>query len=233
MNVKEVLQNPIVRYVLVLLVGATIGAIFYPTKRIEEKLTKKFEEDITKLKEVHSVELKTVNDKLDTVTAQYSSYKKDSESKITTLTVQVKDLTSKQKTAYYKIIRPDGTIEIKKFTESEVTESTKVITQIQEEYKTKIEQIETKWEKIHKERVTTISKEFSQKEKEMQHRIEELEQSKVVDINPKRFGVEAGILTSKDYYGHVTVDVWGPIMLGVHGQMGNNKALGAGVGLRF
>ena len=130
---------------------------------------------------------------------------------------------------------PDGTIEIKKFTESEVNESSKVITQIQEEFKTKIDKIETKWSEIHKERVAKLQKDFDSKESGYQKTIEELTKSKTVSVNEKHFGLEAGMMSNKNYYGHVTADLWGPVFVGVHGEVGanNDNKLGAGIGLRF
>lgn len=229
-------NNKLVQFVLVLLVGITIGAVFYPTKHIEETLTSKYESEIKTLKETHSKELQTEHDKLTKTSEEFSSYKSESSKKISSLTTEVKTLQSKQKTAYYKVIRPDGTIEIKKFSESEVNESSQVVTQIQEEFKQKISSIENKWETIHKEKVASLQKDFDTKEQDYQRQISELKTTKIVDVNPKRFGLEGGMLTNKDYYGHATMDVWGPFFVGVHGQMGQGAdtgLIGAGVGLRF
>ncbi len=63
--------------------------------------------------------------------------------------------------------------------------------------------------------------------------IEILEKSKVTTVNKKRFSVDAGLLTTNDYYGHATVDFWGPLVIGVHGQIGTLPAFGVGLGLRF
>lgn len=38
----------------------------------------------------------------------------------------------------------------------------------------------------------------------------------------------------KNYYGHATADLWGPVFLGVHGQINKTDSkLGAGIGVRF
>lgn len=237
MNFQELLKSEYFRGTLILLVGITIGAIFYPTKRIEEKVSMKYEQEIASMKEQHSKEVHELTDKYDKQVLENKNLHVESEQKISKLTEEVRTLKSRQKTAYYKIVRPDGTVEIKKFTETEVNESTKVITKIQEEFKQKIDAIETKWSDIHRERVTKLQKDFDSKELDYKHQIEELQKSKSVSVNEKRFGIEAGILTNKNYYGHATMDVWGPTFIGVHGEIAhdNNSSsnLGIGLGLRF
>ena len=233
-KIKEFIKNSKpTQFILILLVGVAIGAIFYPTKHIEETLTQKHEAETKTLKEEHAKETAKLKETVDRITAESTQYRRDTETKITTLTSQVHELKNKQKTAYYKVVRPDGTVEIKKFTESEVNESTKVITQIQQEFKEKVEAIETKWETLHKERVAEIKKDFDSKEQTYKKEIDELKTTKVVDINKKSFGVEAGVLLDKSYYGHVTYDVFGPFFLGLHSQFGTTNTAGAGIGLRL
>lgn len=230
--------SKVIQFVLVLLLGVAIGALFYPTKRIEERERQKHELETKTLNETHSKELSQVRDTLDKTTQEFKSQLSESEKKITKLTTENSTLKSSQKTAYYKLVKPDGTIEIKKFSETQVDESKQVITSIQEEFKQKVASIETKWETVHKERVEKLQKEFSSKEESYKHQIDELEKSKVVDINKKSFGAEVGVLTNLNYYGHVTYDVFGPFFLGLHAQFGltptaPSAAGGAGIGLRF
>ena len=47
----KLLEKQWVRYILVLIAGIAIGAIFYPTKHIEEELFQKFEQEQSSLKE--------------------------------------------------------------------------------------------------------------------------------------------------------------------------------------
>lgn len=232
---QGLLQKEWFRYLLVLFVGVTVGAIFYPTKHIEEKVSLKYEQEISKIKEEHLQEKTKIQEDYQERVKTVSSRLEESEKKVSQLNIQVRDLKSKQKTAYYKIVRPDGTIEIKKFTESEVSESTTVITQIQEEFKTKIAQIETKWSDIHKQRVTELQRQFDSKESEYKKTIEELQKSKVVTVNEKRFGLEVGLMSNKNYYGHASMDLWGPVFVGLQGEVGenNDNKLGIGLGLRF
>ena len=234
MSFSELIKKEWFRNCLVLIVGITIGAVFYPTKHIEEKISQKYESEISVLKEQYSSEIQDISESLKEQISINKRLSKEYESDIKKLRTEIKNLQSKQKTAYYKLVKPDGTIEIRKFTESEVSESSKVITEIQEEYKVKVEEIENKWSSIHKERVETLAKEFKNKESEYQKKIFELEQSKVVSVNPKRFGLEVGMLTDKKYYGHASMDLWGPVFIGVHGEVSDNDdKVGLGVGLRF
>lgn len=237
MNFTDLLSKEWFRLTGMLLIGVTIGAIFYPTKRIEEKITQKHQEEISILREQHSKEVSELNDKYSASLKENKEYHSESEKKITKLTEQVNSLQSKQKTSYYKLVKPDGTVEIKKFTESEVNESTKVISSIQEEFKQKVDAIESKWSEIHKERVAKLQKAFDSKESEYKKTIDELQKSKTVSVNEKKFGLEAGITSNKNYYGHATMDLWGPVFVGVHGQVGSNgdnaNNLGLGLGLRF
>jgi hypothetical protein len=229
-------SNQLIQFTLVFLLGITAGTIFYPSKKIEERVSQKYESEIKSLKEVHSKELQESQELFLKTAQDFKIYHDESERKISKLTTEVKTLQSKRKTAYYKLVKPDGTIDIKKFTESEVNESSKVVTEIQEEFKQKITSIENKWKTIHKERVTKLAREFDSKEESYKKEISELKKEKITDINPKKFGIEAGILSNKDYYGHATMDFWGPIFVGVHGQMDASSTsglLGAGVGLRF
>lgn len=233
---QKLLQNQLVRYALVLIVGVGIGAVCYPSSHIEEKLHKKYEEEVKTLTETHEQELKSLKESYDKSSEEYKSYKSESEKKVQSLTVQIHNMESKQKTSYYKLVKPDGTIEVKKFSESDVNESSTAITQIQEEFKTKVESIEQKWETIHKQRVEEIKKDFTQKEETYKHKIEELEQSRTVDTNKKSFGAEGGYNTDRQYYLHVTGDLFGPLFMGVHGetdQKADKKSIGAGLGIHF
>lgn len=233
-GIREYVKNNLwAQYVLVLVAGIAIGAVFYPTKHIEETERRKHEEESKVLKEERRKEVGQLRESLDKVVKESSEYRKETERKLVKLTTENTTLKSNQKTAYYKVVRPDGTIEIKKFTETEVNESRQVITSIQQEFKEKITAIETKWEAIHKERVSAIQKEYASKEETYKRQIDELERKRVVDINKKSFGVEAGVTTKLSYYGHASYDIFGPIFLGLHGQFGTESAAGAGLGLRF
>jgi len=235
-HIKQLLSNEWMRGVLILLLGITIGVVFYPTKKIEEKITQKYEQQISSLKEEHQKETQKITETYAASLKQTTVKLAEAEKKVYSLSVQIKDLRSKQKIAKFKIVRPDGTLEEKEFIETKIEESSKVITQIQEEFKTKIAQIEQKWSDIHRQRAVDLKKEFDRKESEYQKKIVSLEKEKMVATNGQRFGLEVGILTDKNYYGHGIMDLWGPTFIGVHGQFGpnnRNTQMGVGIGLRF
>lgn len=237
MNWAELFSKEWVRLVGMLLIGVTVGALFYPTKHIEEKLHKVHQEEIIALKESHSKETQDLTEKYSSSVAENKSLKIESEHKISKLTEEVRTLKQRTSTQTYKLVKPDGTIEERTFTESEIDQSSRVVTQIQEEFKQKVESIENRYATIHAERVTALKREFDSKESQYKKTIDELTQSRTVTVNEKRFGLEAGILTDKNYYGHATMDLWGPLFIGVHGELSNEKLngtkMGAGVGIRF
>jgi uncharacterized membrane-anchored protein YhcB (DUF1043 family) len=238
---KELFSNPIVRNVLCLVVGVAIGAVFYPSKNIEEKYERqykqKLEEEMRTQSEINSKQISQLKEEFAKTSSELKKEKREAESKVTQLSETVKNLQSKQKTAYYKLIKPDGTIEIKKFSESEVNESTRVVTQIQQEFKEKVESIEQKWETVHKKRVQDLTVEYRSKEQTYQKKISELEEqvkySKKTEINPKKYGISGGYMSGDTYYVSGEADVFGPVYLEVQGQTGKNNAIGAGIGLRF
>ncbi len=227
--------NPWLGYVLVLALGVGIGVVFYPTSHIEERVKTEYEQTIAKQNEEHAKVTKDLTDKLDKEVSEKKTLEVETSRKITSLTIQVRDLKSRTKESYYKIVKPDGTVEIRKFKESEVDESTKVIASVKEEFDTKIKEINERYEKIHRERVVAIKEEFDKKEASYQQTIAKMEKEKITDINPKRYGLEVGYLSNKDYYGHVTADVFGPVFIGVQTQTNflGDYAVGGGIGLRF
>ena len=229
-------NNPWLKSVLLLVAGIAIGAMLYPTKHIEEKYKSHYEELMATSAETSRVMILSYQEKLDKVTQEKNTLEIETSKKISSLTVQVKDLKSKTKESYYKIVRPDGTIEIKKFKESEVDESSKVIVSVKEEFDTKIKQINERYEKIHKERIEAIRDEFLSKESSYKRTIADLEKSKITDVNKKSAGFELGYLSDKSYYSHGTYDLFGPVYLGMHSSY-NPTSLeflyGGGIGFRF
>jgi hypothetical protein len=234
-KINELLKNEVFRSFLILIVGVTIGILFYPSKRIEEKISQKYEKQVSLLKEEHKKEIENLTEKYSASLKQTLVKLEESEKRVSHLLIDIRDLKSKQKVAKFKIVRPDGTIEEKEFTETETSESSKVITQIQEEFKTKIAQIEQKWADIHKQRVLELKRDFEKKQSEYESTIASLKKEKKETVNEKRFGLEIGLLNNKNYYGHGTMDLWGPMFIGLHGEMGqiNNSQFGIGVGIRF
>jgi len=231
---KTAMSNQWVRYAGVLIVGVTIGVIFYPSKNIKETLTKHYEQQIQTINEQHSQQLTQVIKTYSQTVSDMKTKQSQSDASVKQLTTQVSQLQSHKKTTYYKIVHPDGTIEIRASTEADQDQSSSVSTQIQAEYQQKLQEQQTQLQVTHQQEMTTLQQSFDQKESTYKQQIEDLQKTKSVTTNPKKFGVEGGMLTDKDYYGHVSYDVWGPFFLGLHTQFGpSDSAVGAGIGLRF
>jgi hypothetical protein len=229
---RFIAENKLVQFLLVGLGGIAIGVIFYPTKEIQEREKTKYEQQMSKVSEEHKSEIKRLNESFKKETHKVASINKDLRSKLDKVTVENKELKNKQKVSYFKLIKPDGTIEIRRFSESEVNESSQAVTKIQQEFELRLKSVEEKWEKIHEQRISVIKKEFDKKEEEHKRQIQELEKSKITEINKKKFGLEIGLNLQKQTYGHVTYDIFGPIFIGLHSQIGSLNT-GAGIGIRF
>lgn len=228
-------NNQVGRALLCIFIGVVIGALFYPSKRIEERERQTYEEKLTKLTDEYQKETKQLQESVKTLESQKTEMRIELVKTVSKLTNEIKQLQASKKETYYKIVRPDGTIEIKKYTESEVNETSKVITQVQEEFKQKITEIQEQYKAIHQERVEILQRDYLKKEQEYKDTIATLEKSKVVEINAKKYGMEVGYLSNKDYYTHGTMDIFGPVFLGVQSQTNflNDFAIGGGVGLHF
>jgi hypothetical protein len=222
------------KYLSILLAGILTGYLLFPEKRIEEKITKEYEQKIVQIKQSNEKEVEKLKEDKKAVEKTFSSYKKQTEFKLEKLSSEIKELKSKQKTSYYKIVRPDGTIEIKKFTETDTEESTQVISSIKEEYSQKILELEQKWKEIHEKRVLDIKRDFSSKEEAYKKEIFRLEQQKITEVGKKRFGVEVGLSSDEEVYIHANYDLVGPIFLGGHIVNPTQiSTVGLGIGLRF
>jgi hypothetical protein len=230
------IKNPYFKYPALLITGIAIGVVFYPTKNIEEKLSQKYKEDLKLFTQQQESITSSVLEQKTKLSEEYKQYRSETEQKVSELTIRITTLQSRQSTSYFKLVKPDGTIEERQFSESEVNESSQVVTQIQQEFKQKVESIESKWEKIHTERLEKIYKEFSLKEETYLTKISELEKSKITTVNPKSVGVEAGYNSSSQFYLHSTFDVFGPVFFGGHLSTDkdfDDKNVGAGIGVRF
>ena len=231
---RPLLQNQMVRYVLVLLTGITIGALFYPTKSIQEKISKKYEQQIQTLNQVHSQELLTAKQETYKATSDTVKIQEQSQSQIQQLTTQVRDLQSSKKTTYSKITHPDGTVEVKSTTDAESDESDSATTKLQADYQQKLDTATQQLQKSYQDQITTMSKDYTSKAESYEQTISSLQKSKTVEINQKTTDVELGVMNDKDYYVHAQHDLWGPFFLGGQGELGSGGARGGvGIGFRF
>ena len=234
MNVKEFLKTQDGKYLSIFLSGLLVGYVAFPEKRVEEKLTQQYEQKIAEIKQINEIQLSKTEEEKKKTEASLSSYKRQTDKKLQKLTKEVTELRSKQKVSYYKIVRPDGTVEIKKFTETDISESSQVIESVRQEYSEKISELENKWKQVHEKRVADIVQEFSLKEDRYKKEIFKLEQQRVTEIGKKSFGVEVGLNSDENVYLHATYDILGPFFIG--GLVTNPmqmSSIGLGIGIRF
>lgn len=222
--------------IVTFIIGVVLGVVLYPSRRIEEQLKRKYEAELSKQTETLRAENKTLNQQLDEFHALATKISEEQQAEINQLRAQVREFESNSHEEEIQIIRADGSREIRRIKDTHTKELTKVT-----------EEINSKWEKKFQEATTEFNhkvqsvQEQSQlllatKEKEHQRIIEELKASKVTTINQKRFGLEAGVLTTRSFYGHATMDVAGPFFIGLQVQGLSATvptAAGIGVGVRF
>lgn len=241
----SLLKKRWVQITLAALLGITIGALFYPTKQIEERTRKEVAEQY----ELELKELKTSNKtleqsytaKLKFKTEALAKYKEETSSKLRTLTTENRELHKSMKRRRFKLIKPDGTIIEKEYEESQTDEVTSVVTEIREEFNRKVSSIESRWKSVHQKRVKSLKEEYEKKlsivKKEQKVKTVYVEKEKIVKINPKSLRPEVGLTLDKAQYFHVTYSLWGPVFIGggitgdVEARRFDDVRLGAGIEL--
>lgn len=225
--------SKLLQFVAVFIAGGIIAAVFYPTKQIKESLQKTYESQISTIKQQDSQTLATQQSSYQKLSDEYKSFQTQTSSKIDELTNQVSSLKSHKKTTTFKIVHPDGTVEERDTTESDVDQTEQVTQQLQDEWQQKTTEAVNTVTQTFQQQISTLQSQWSSKEQSYQSQIATLTQTKTETINPKNFTLDVGMLTNADYYGHVTYNLLGPIILGLQGQFGPSPAAGAGIGLRF
>lgn len=233
---KKILDNNLVRYGIVLAIGAAIGAIFYPTKNIEREIEAKYQSKIEILKK----EQITINEKY---AKEYSekvvenkTLKQEASSKISSLTTENTQLKQQVKERTLKIIKPDGTIVEETFKESQTEVISKVVTDIKQEYTQKVTSIENKWKTVHEKRVRELKTKYELDLKKKQEELSEYKKKESIQTNPRNFGIAIGKMSNSDYYSNISYDVYGPFFIDFQFQSNptlSNGMGGAGIGVRF
>jgi hypothetical protein len=240
----KILEKPWARYVIVLLVGIAVGAIFYPSKEvtIEEKL--RLESEITKLQQEKRDIKKDLESKLSIQEASSKEYKRQTETRISSLKQENTTLKQKVKERTLKIVKPDGTIVEETVKESQTEIVSRIITDIKTEFNEKVQSIENKWKSIHEKRVVKIRDSYEKKIDEKERKIREYERRKTVKVNPRRFGLSLGYMGDDTYFSSIQYDIFGPMFLDLHFGGSVNRLdsgarnigiseTGIGIGIRF
>jgi hypothetical protein len=221
------------QFALVFVAGGTVAALFYPTKQIKETLQKTYQQQISTIQQQNAQTIATQQASYQKLSDQYSSYKTQTDAKINDLTTQVSSLKTHHKTTTFKIVHPDGTIEERDTTEDNIDSTKEVTQELQQEWQQKTDQQVQTVTQQFQQQISTMQSQWSSKEQSYQQTVATLQSTKTETINPKNFTLDVGMLTNADYYGHVTYNLLGPIVLGLQAQLGSSPSAGAGVGLRF
>jgi hypothetical protein len=242
-KLKELAKQKWVQLVGALALGITVGAVFYPQSRTEERIREEMRSEYTLREEetskVHGKVVSELQEKLTSVESSRREYTEETTKKMEKLTTENSSLKQSVKRKKLRIVRPDGTIVEQEVEESNTEQTHSIVTQVKEEFNRKIAEIEDKWKKIHEERVTKLTAEY-QEELERIRREQKtveiiVEKEKIVEVNKKSLRPEIGVTTNRDVYLHGTYGVWGPVFLG-GGVSGTTKSFGEGrlgVGLEF
>lgn len=233
---KKILENQLVRYTIVLAIGIGLGAIFYPTKNIEREISKKYEKQISSMKSLFSVKEHMYKADIVNTEAKLKSFELESQKKISSLTIENKSLKQKVTERKLKIVKPDGTIIEQSFKESDTEAVSRMITDIRQEFNTKVKSIENKWKRVHEKRVTAIKEKFEKKIEEKEKMISEYKKKESIKVNPRNFGVAFGVMSDDQYYSNISYDVFGPVFLNLQIESHNafqDGSGGIGVGFRF
>jgi ATP-dependent Lon protease len=221
------------QFALVFLAGGVVASVFYPTKHIEEKLQKTYQQQISTLTQQHSQELSKMQTTYEAQSQTLSQTNMQLTSKVNALTDQVTNLKTHQSKTFYKIVHPDGTIEERASSVKDSDEEQQITQQVQSEVDQKVQASTQAITSQFSQQISEMQKTWDSKEQTYQKTISTLTQSKVEDTNKKNFTLDVGALTNADYYGHVSYNLLGPIVIGLQGQFGTSPAAGAGIGLTF
>ena len=232
----KILNNPWVRYTLTLVVGVTVGAIFYPTKNIEREIESKYQRQVETLKEERNYIQEKYSAELNREIKSNIEYRKQTEQKISSLRTENTRLQSQMKKRKLKIVKPDGTIVEETFEESQTEVVSQVVTSIKQEYSQKVQSIENKWKRVHERRIRDIKASYEKKIAEKENVISSLKKKEEIEINPRSFSIGVGALTDGNYYGNASYDIFGPVFINGHFDTNkefNDNRAGIGFGLRF
>jgi len=230
------LEKRYVQILIAIAVGITLGAVFYPTKHIEKRITTEYEKKIDKLEKIHIKSTQKLVEEFIKQDKEIKSYKEITQNKISSYQSEIRQLKSKMTEKTYKLIKPDGTIEERTFKQSETEEYTSFVKSVKEEFTRKINNIEQKWTSIHKKRVNELKTQYKQ---EYELKLEEYKkqyEETIIDVNPKKYTLEAGYTTERKVYLHTSYTLWGPVFVGGHTEGhtdGTGLSGGLGLGISF
>jgi len=218
----ELLKKRWVQISIAALLGMAIGAVFYPTstitERVKKEITEQYELKISELKKEHFAKIEEVNETLSHREEMNRELREETSRKINSLTTENRELRTSMKRKKFRLVKPDGTIIEKEYEESQSEEISSVVTEVREEFNRKVSSIENKWKKIHTDRVRSLKEKFDSEiakvKSEKKDKVITIEKEKVVKVNEKKFRPELGVTSDSEVYFHSTYNLVGPIFIG-------------------
>ena len=218
----NLLNNIYFRYFLFMVVGFFMCLIFNFSymKTSEEKISKLVEQNskINEINETYAKDIQNLNTTISSKDAEFKSFKKDTEVRITELRSENFRLKQSQKKKKFKIVKPDGTIIEKEYEESSSEQVSSIVSSIKTEFNEKISLIENRWKQAYSERVVEIKKEYEQKlqtEKENNSKlIEKTQKTEKISTNEKKIRLELGYSHEDAVYTHISYPILGSIFIG-------------------
>ena len=233
-KLKESLNNRFVQLGLALFVGLVIGALFYPSRTTVKTTQVEDTEQYQKLEHDKEAMELHYKEQIDVYNEASRNTQEQLNNQIDKLNEEVKTLSSKSKSSYYKIVHPDGTVEIHKETQNDTEQTDQIAESYKQQYQKQLQDAQTSWQASSDKKVSDLKSDYDKQISDLQTKIHSSETYSKEEVNKRTTGIEAGLLTSGNYYLHVDRDLFGPIYLGVHGEMGRAGAsAGGGLGLRW
>lgn len=220
-----------------LLVGLALGSVFLSnhsekTRLLEEMYQSKLESMELELKQNEEKYKSSLIDLQQSKTQVIEEFSNT----VQKLRVENTELRMSSRKQTYKIVKPDGTIIEKEYEEHNQESITSVITEVREEFNSKVAQIEQQWREIHEERVREINEQHRRELNAVQTElVTRIEEDKEVRTSAKRFRAEVGVTSDVNYYLHSSYSLFGPVVIG-GGFTANTdgfKEARIGIGIEF
>ena len=148
---------------------------------------------------------------------KHNEYIENVSKTIASLKTENRKLTESTKRRWFKLIKPDGTIVEKEYTESHKEEVESIVTSVKAEFTRKVSAIETKWLKLHKFRVSELKQEHEKNTLVLHDSYKEQlrqERSKTtVSYGSRKYIVRAGYTSRLDYYAGFGYTLLGPLFI--------------------
>lgn len=230
-NILAILNNKYVQLGAAVLAGALITALLYPSSQTTESIRQEYQTLMDKKVQEQKDITTAVTKNLDEMSQKNKTLSDQYTSKVSELQQTISQMSSHRTEITYKITRPDGTIEERRYFESEDTASTQMITELKSDYERRIQQVESDLQQKHSQELAQTTTRYSLQIAELNKTISKLEKETTVTINPKKWGFELGATSDMTAYLHTSYVFWGPMYIGSHYEVDRNKKTSVGAGL--